>query len=125
MIDIEEILTGYKIIEAFEFSGRVKRVLDEVQELLPYLDVSDVPETVLTMLDTLNLSPSPTHGKENLTAYVYLIKAFCHYYRGDSFMSNRCVLIVEDVPEWKVLINKKKLVEIKEIARLFKENHLM
>lgn len=101
---------------------KLKEVLDEVHEIMPYVDCTDVPDYALTLLDSLDLPSNPKYGLELSTAAVYYLEAFFFFYgKQDKESAIMCLGVVDDIPEWRVIYGKQTLLEIKEEAKKLRQ----
>lgn len=112
--DISNIKRVVRFGESLHVTKDVVDTLKEVNELLPYIDCSDVPDYALTLLNSLNLPERPKYGMEIATAAVYLFMGYFYMGKEDYDKARYCTEVVEHIPY--VIYGKESLQEIKTCA---------
>lgn len=109
-----------EVYKAVNTQNKLRDVLKEVSELLPYIDSVHVPDYALLLLESLGLKPDSEYGYELATAAVYFNKALFYNAKGDADSALSCLQVVAEIPEWRVIYGKKTLLDIKEEAKKLK-----
>lgn len=112
--------TIIKISTALGESIAYAQIISEVNDLLPYIDCTDVPDYALDMLKSMELSPAPKMGLESITAITYLYMAFFHAAKEEYEKALYCTSVVSIIPNRKIF-NRNVVVEVKEYAAKFSQ----